>query len=51
MLLVLPEIWDTMFKYRDTLIFLQNYQMVNGKCIRRFGGIYAYYRYFIDLKW
>ena len=22
-----------------------------GKCIRRFGGIYAYYRYFIDQKW
>ena len=23
----------------------------NGKCIRRFGGIYAYCRYFIDRKW
>ena len=22
-----------------------------GKCIRRFGGIYAYCRYFIDQKW
>ena len=22
-----------------------------GKCIRRFGGIYAYYRYFKDRKW
>ena len=22
-----------------------------GKCIRRFGGIYAYCRYFIDRKW
>ena len=22
-----------------------------GKCIRRFGGIYAYSRYFIDRKW
>ena len=23
----------------------------NGKCIRRFAGIYAYCRYFIDRKW
>ena len=22
-----------------------------GKCIRRFGGIYEYCRYFIDPKW
>ena len=22
-----------------------------GKCIRRFGGIYAYFRYFIDRNW
>ena len=22
-----------------------------GKCIRRFGGIYEYCRYFIDQKW
>ena len=22
-----------------------------GKCIRRFGGIYAYCRYIIDRKW
>ena len=22
-----------------------------GKCKRRVGGIYAYYRYFIDRKW
>ena len=22
-----------------------------GKCIRRFGGICAYFRYFIDRKW
>ena len=22
-----------------------------GKCIRRFAGIYAYCRYFIDRKW
>ena len=22
-----------------------------GKCIRQFGGIYAYCRYFIDRKW
>ena len=22
-----------------------------GKCIRRFGGIYAYCRYFADRKW
>ena len=25
--------------------------MHNGKCKRRFGGIYAYCQYFIDLKW
>ena len=23
----------------------------SGKCLRRFGGIYAYCRYFIDRKW
>ena len=22
-----------------------------GKCLRRFGGIYAFCRYFIDRKW
>ena len=22
-----------------------------GKCIRRFGGFYAYCRYFLDRKW
>ena len=27
------------------------YQFHTGKCIRRFGGIYAYCRYFIDRKW
>ena len=26
-------------------------QQHTGKCIRRFGGIYAYCRYFIDRKW
>ena len=33
---------------------LQSNSTVNiqtGKCIRRFSGIYAYYRYFIDRKW
>ena len=27
------------------------YMYHTGKCIRRFGGIYAYWRYFIDRKW
>ena len=28
------------------------YQRIHtGKCIRRFAGIYAYCRYFIDRKW
>ena len=26
-------------------------QTHTGKCIRRFAGIYAYCRYFIDRKW
>ena len=26
-------------------------QLHTGKCIRRFGGIYAYCRYVIDRKW
>ena len=25
--MLLPGRWDTMFKYRDTLIFLRNYQI------------------------
>ena len=29
----------------------EKYQYHTGKCIRRFGGIYAYCRYFIDRKW
>ena len=27
------------------------HQYHTGKCIRRFGGIYAYCRYFIDRMW
>ena len=27
------------------------YPLHTGKCIRRFGGIYAYCRYLIDRKW
>ena len=27
------------------------FQPHTGQCIRRFGGIYAYCRYFIDRKW
>ena len=27
------------------------YVLDTGKCIRRFAGIYAYCRYFIDRKW
>ena len=29
----------------------QTCKLHTGKCIRRFGGIYAYCRYFIDRKW
>ena len=42
-----------------TMVLLLYYQKTvsacycchTGKCIRRFGGIYAYCRYFIDRKW
>ena len=33
----------------EFLVWLQHRH--TGKCIRRFGGIYAYCRYFIDRKW
>ena len=35
-------------------LYLRNNATANnhtGKCIRGFGGIYAYCRYFIDRKW
>ena len=38
------------FQYRG-LNHLELYCTHTGKCIRRFGGIYAYCRYFIDRKW
>ena len=37
-----------------TPLYLRNNATANnhtGKCIRGFGGIYAYCRYFIDRKW
>ena len=38
--------------YIDTVMSLNNQNYCHtGKCIRRFGGIYAYCRYFIDRKW
>ena len=33
------------------LVFLSENGNHTGKCIRRFGGIYAYCRYFIHWKW
>ena len=33
------------------LLFISVFRPHTGKCIRRFGGIYAYCRYFIDRKW
>ena len=35
----------------DGHIGILYYLYHTGKCIRRFGGIYAYCRYFIDRKW
>ena len=46
----------------DLNMDIMSYEIVNlegcgtfrshtGKCIRRFAGIYAYCRYFIDRKW
>ena len=32
-----------------TVLFVMEHH--TGKCIRRFDGIYAYCRYFIDRKW
>ena len=34
-----------------SVIFYANPHHHTGKCIRRFGGIYAYCRYFIYRKW
>ena len=34
-----------------TKSFRYSLNIHTGKCIRRFGGIYAYCRYFIDRKW
>ena len=34
----------------NTSIFDEVFKYHTGKCIRRFGGIYAYCRYFIDRK-
>ena len=31
--------------------YISDQRSHTGKCIRRFGGIYAYCRYFIDRKW
>ena len=35
----------------DGTVFGDSKLMHTGKCIRRFGGIYAYCRYFIDRMW
>ena len=35
----------------EALDFTLTLQEHTGNCIRRFGGIYAYCRYFIDRKW
>ena len=37
--------------FLSTLSLLSRKYVHTGKCIRRFGGIYAYCRYFIDRKW
>ena len=44
-----PKAWAQ--KYPGKIEFLAPYHLHTGKCIRRFGGIYAYCRYFIDRKW
>ena len=36
---------------RDEIIRIYHKCEHTGKCMRRFGGIYAYCRYFIDRKW
>ena len=39
------------FMLQDVIDLRKVSQHHTGKCIRRFGGIYAYCRYFIDRKW
>ena len=46
-LLLIPYLCFVSFEFL-TLSFHPSH---TGKCIRRFGGIYAYCRYFIDRKW
>ena len=42
-----PFLLFRMFEFLEILTYFYH----TGKCIRRFGGIYAYCRYFIDRKW
>ena len=41
---------ENMYDSRDSNLCRGPYTHT-GKCIRRFAGIYAYCRYFIDRKW
>ena len=36
---------------QNKAVIISHLMLHTGKCIRRFGGIYAYCRYFIDRKW
>ena len=45
---------DTFAFWQQNLLAIPSHEkghLHTGKCIRRFGGIYAYCRYFIDRKW
>ena len=46
------ELFVSVFQITTSRMTLGQRQYVHtGKCIRRFGGIYAYCRYLIDRKW
>ena len=56
----LPRFIIPYLKYNDSINCILHIYMLmlrkilrhhTGKCIRRFGGIYAYCRFFIDRKW
>ena len=44
---------DLQKSLKNKLNFISSFNALihTGKCIRRFAGIYAYCRYFIDRKW
>ena len=48
---VAPTATDMLKMVSGDSIPLINDVQHTGKCIRRFAGIYAYSRYFIDQKW